>query len=301
MVSELFPSAPPYEGMHPIIVHFPIGLLLAAPLFLVLAMVWKGQSRGFLLSTLILCLAGTGMMLLAQNSGEAAERAAEGVLSGSPGAAATLNRHEDLAEVTQRLFYALCGVLAAATIVYWRFHERASASLRIIGGAILLVLYAGPALALVNAAALGGALVHEHGVLAVRPAPTPAPEALLTPNAPAGLAIPTDPPRGLSTVMGEVQERHDILVATERNGWIPASAAEDPATVARRVAELLSKLQEDERVAARPPDFQTMLKESSKAALDLQAALLTNEPASVRSERLAALAASCSRCHDQFR
>jgi uncharacterized membrane protein len=158
----LFPPVPPYEGLHPIVVHFPIALLFIVPVFLLLAAIWKSQSRGMLLAALIVCSLGTLSAFFAVATGEATESYAHAV----PHAAQTLDRHEDLAELARNLYVGVTILLAVVVIVLWRHVERIGAIARwgvVLG---LLLVMAAPMLVLMNAAHAGGVLVHVHGVKA---------------------------------------------------------------------------------------------------------------------------------------
>jgi uncharacterized membrane protein len=162
MGPNLFPPVPPYEGLHPIVVHFPIALLLLVPVFLLLAAIWKSQSRGMLLAALIVCSLGTASAFFAVATGEATESFAQAV----PHAHQTLERHEELAELARNLYIGVTLVLAVVVIVLWRRVERIGAIARwgVVCG--MLLVMAAPMLVLMNAAHAGGVLVHVHGVKA---------------------------------------------------------------------------------------------------------------------------------------
>ena len=65
---------PPWNHLHPAIVHFPIALLSVAPLLVLVGLFWSAQRRGIHTAALILLVLGVGGLLLAMESGEAAER-----------------------------------------------------------------------------------------------------------------------------------------------------------------------------------------------------------------------------------
>jgi uncharacterized membrane protein len=160
MTPSLFPPLPSYEGLHPIVVHFPIALLLVTPLFILLAMAWKSQSRAMLLTALILSALGTAGAFLALNTGEATERFAELV----PAAGPVLESHEELAEIAAKLAAGVTLVLGIVAAVYAKVHERVRTPLRLGGGVVLLLLAGAPSLTIARAAHEGGVLVHLHGV-----------------------------------------------------------------------------------------------------------------------------------------
>ena len=74
---SLLPPVPPWEGLHPIVVHLPIGILLAVPLLIILGLFCKAHSRGFFYSAMVLMIVGTMGAYLAYFSGEATAQVAE--------------------------------------------------------------------------------------------------------------------------------------------------------------------------------------------------------------------------------
>lgn len=162
ILAEILPPIPPYEGLHPIVVHFPIALLSIAPVFVLLAAVWKSQTRSMLAASLVLCVLGTAFAFLALSTGEATEQFAEAISA----AKATLHEHEELAEMARNLFIGITILLGVATLIVWRVHDRLKPAGRWIGTAVLLAAFAFPLITLANAAHEGGKLVHLYGVRA---------------------------------------------------------------------------------------------------------------------------------------
>ena len=108
------PPIPSWQAIHPLIVHFPIALLLIAPLFIVIGVVRKPErSFPFLLVALILMALGTVATFVAASSGEAAGELAENI----PQAKAVLEQHEELAETTEIAFSALTLIFASILFV----------------------------------------------------------------------------------------------------------------------------------------------------------------------------------------
>jgi uncharacterized membrane protein/cytochrome c556 len=313
MISDLFPPIPPYDGLHPIVVHFPIALLLTVPFFVVLASIWKSQSRSLLLSALILCLLGTGLTYLATSTGESAEQFAETV----PGIGSTLDEHEDLADLSQKLFLGVCALMIAVTGLYWKYHGSTSTSLRFIMAAIVLILYAGPSLVLVNAASLGGRLVHEHGakarLSAIQVAPGVAnggggpivigllPRASTDDSMQADATPPNTRRSGLAKTMADVNEVMDRLKVVQNADW-KSSQDPDPASEAASLADMLGMLQDDDRVKSKPSDFHALLKAASAEASALGRMLSEAEVDPEKlSNQLTRIEQSCTHCHEQFR
>lgn len=164
------PPIPQWDGAHPIIVHFPIVLLAVAPLFVVLAMACKPASRWFAISALLVMLLGAGAVVLASNSGEAAEPYAEAVA----GAHDTLERHEELAEQATVTFLVLAAVYFAIVAAQLWLGEKVKHPLVAAAHGVFLVPYVLGLLLLANVAHEGGRLVHEHGVRAPMSGVTPA-------------------------------------------------------------------------------------------------------------------------------
>lgn len=162
------------DGFHPLVVHFPVALLLVAPLLILFGLVWRGRVQGLMAAALVLMALGTAGTYLAVASGEAA-----GEMADKSGAVASvIERHEALAERT-RLLFTLLTVAFAALLFVPRLRGRAVPP-RVFAAATLvfLVLYGFGALSLANTAHQGGRLVHELGVRAVMP---PSPSAAAAP------------------------------------------------------------------------------------------------------------------------
>ena len=157
-----FPPIPTWDGLHPIITHFPIALLLVAPVFLVLALLLKTHEKGLLIATAVTMILGVVGAFVAVSTGEAAGELAERM----PGVEAAIERHEELAELARNLFAGLAGLLGV--IVVWRLVMKSTRRAPfIVVGILYLALHAGASLVLANAAHEGGRLVHEFGVRAM--------------------------------------------------------------------------------------------------------------------------------------
>ena len=161
----MLPAIPAWNALHPLIVHFPIALLLVAPVFvLVGAALRPEKSRPFLLSALLLMVLGTAAAYVAVGTGEAAGRLAERSLVIN----ATLATHQHLAERTRMIFTALTALFALIVLLPVGLNQRQ----RLVTTAmplLFLALYGAGVFNLVNTAHNGGRLVHEFGVHAVMP------------------------------------------------------------------------------------------------------------------------------------
>jgi uncharacterized membrane protein len=158
---------PTIDSAHPIIVHFPIALLLVAPLFVVIGLVLHKRGTPFRVSALILMVLGTIGTFVAVLTGEAAGELA----IKTPDIAGAIGHHEEMAERT-RLFFSILTVVFAAILVAPRFVPalRKRAWIPVTATLVFLGAYMGAALLLVNTGHEGGRLVHEYGVRALLPA-----------------------------------------------------------------------------------------------------------------------------------
>lgn len=178
----MLPPIPTWDAMHPLIVHFPIALLMIVPVLLILGLIWQKHSRGLFLATFVLMVAGTIGIYVAMSTGEAGEERAEKI----PAAEVVLEQHEELAETTRTIFTALtlifAAMLFAAPLLRKRIQKNyqlqtttepaedesflLSRKTSMIATAAFLVFYLAGIVTLANTAHQGGRLVHEFGVQA---------------------------------------------------------------------------------------------------------------------------------------
>lgn len=165
----MFPPVPSWDAMHPLVVHFPIALLLVAPVFVVMAAVWRRYELPLGVSALTLMVLGVIGAFVAVATGEAGEGAVR-----TAAAEAALERHEELAEIVEATFATLAGafaviVFAPPVLRRWRHlppAPRLAGAVRAAVYFVFLVVYAIGCLILASAAHEGGRLVHELGVRA---------------------------------------------------------------------------------------------------------------------------------------
>jgi uncharacterized membrane protein len=162
----MFPPIPSWDAIHPLLIHFPIVLLLISPLFIAIAAALRPPgNRPYMTSALITLVLGTAGLFLAASSGEDAADLAD--RSGPVNAA--LATHEHLASTSEIVFTALLILFVSVylwPIVSRRPQTRLSSSTAPL---VFLVAYSVGLVYLVNTAHAGGRLVHEFGVHAMLP------------------------------------------------------------------------------------------------------------------------------------
>jgi uncharacterized membrane protein len=158
--STMLPPIPDWNGLHPLVVHFPIALLLVAPLLILFSLIPGRFAQGLSLSALGLIVLGTIGAWVAVSTGEAAEDFAKGIAGAEP----VLDRHEDLAEIARNAFTVLslvyAGLVTTGIFVRKSLPKYLMPSLT----GVFLVGYGAACIVLANAAHQGGRLVHEFGV-----------------------------------------------------------------------------------------------------------------------------------------
>lgn len=161
------PPWPTWDSLHPLIIHFPIALLLLSPLFILISAVLSpAKGRPYMGAALLTLVLGTCSLFIAVSTGHAASDLAErgGAVD------AVLEMHESLASKTQIVFAGLSvillGIFAVPKIVR-REEDRIFSTLLPLA---FLSLYSVGILFVVNTAHAGGRLVHEFGIHAMVPA-----------------------------------------------------------------------------------------------------------------------------------
>jgi uncharacterized membrane protein len=168
------PPVPSWDALHPLIIHFPIALLLVVPVLIVVGLVARAEKgRGWFLAALLLMVLGTASTYVAVATGEAAGQLADR----TPAVSALLEHHEELAETVRLSFTVLTVVFAAIlfvpTLLRRQLRRATAAALTVV----FLGFYGAGALLLANTGHAGARLVHEQGVTALMPAaPLPAGE-----------------------------------------------------------------------------------------------------------------------------
>ncbi|HWP02965.1 MAG TPA: DUF2231 domain-containing protein [Gemmatimonadaceae bacterium] len=156
------PPVPPWEGLHPLVIHFPIALLFIVPLFVLFGMFAPRHAPAWRLAGLLTLALGTVAAFVATATGEASAEIAERTAA----AHAVLERHEEMGEFVRNLFAGLTVVYAALIVVTQVVRAKWMPAASLWGASVFLLVYLGSLVALANAAHEGGRLVHEFGVRA---------------------------------------------------------------------------------------------------------------------------------------
>jgi uncharacterized membrane protein len=170
----MLPPWPGWDAAHPLVVHFPVALLMIAPLFVVLAILSPKHAGALSFSALVLLVLGTAAAFVAVETGEATAELALHTDAITP----VLAHHEELGHLTRNVFTVLTTLYAIVLIVPFVSKKAARPAFRVAANVVMLALLAAGSLLVANTGHLGGRLVHELGVRAMwPPAPAAAPQA----------------------------------------------------------------------------------------------------------------------------
>jgi uncharacterized membrane protein len=159
------PPWPGWDGLHPLVIHFPIALLMVAPVFVLLALVLRRYSVEFSRAALVLLALGTLATYVAVSTGEAAGQLADH----TDAINAVISQHEEMAETTRNASTVLTLLYAMFLLAPGPLRRLRAPALALATNVVFLVALAGATLLVVNTAHQGGRLVHQLGVHAIMP------------------------------------------------------------------------------------------------------------------------------------
>ncbi len=163
MISSWFPALPPWDGIHPLVVQFPVALLLVAPLLALVGLLLKPYWRVLALGSLGLMVLGTLTLWLAAGSGHAAGQ----LVDRTPELARAIARHEALGTAARGLFTVLTLAYAALLLLPGWFRGAERTPVRAAVHVVFLALYVTCTGVLAHTADSGGHLVHAYGLRAM--------------------------------------------------------------------------------------------------------------------------------------
>jgi uncharacterized membrane protein len=167
----MLPPWPGWDGLHPLVVHFPIALLLVAPVFVLMALLSPGRTATFGVPAVVLLALGTIAAFVSVESGEAAAELA----TRTEAVTQVLERHSSLAETVTWLFAVMTvayGLAVAGLLRVKRFSRPSYAF--VVHGVFLALMLAGAGM-VANTAHQGGVLVHGLGVRSMLAQPVNSP------------------------------------------------------------------------------------------------------------------------------
>lgn len=311
------PPIPSWDGLHPLMIHFPIALMFVAPIFVVLAVLIRKHAGGLLLAASGLMVISAVTAIMAVSTGEAASGLAEKV----PGAGAILENHEKLGEQARTLTVLLALAMCAGTVGYIFKADKAPGKLWLGLAGLYLLGHGFGAIVIAKAGHEGGRLVHEVGVKAwAKPGGVGGAgsgggggerknEREEKDDERRAMGGPTVPGGGVSNVVrGEsvksAMRRADKLLDSVLDGKVESwSKPSEHAGKAKELEELLRGLMTNQRVKEKPEDFRKMMESSIAHAGELRALLLQQPKAEAKTidGQFEKLAASCEDCHAKYK
>lgn len=149
-----------WGSIHPLVIHFPIVLLLIVPLFILAGLLFPKQNKNLFGTALVLLWCGVLAIFLSVATGEIASEA----VPKTSEAFSTLKLHYNLAELSRNIFAALAAVFTLYFFLLSLLEKKLKTSLHMILVLLYILAYSACLLILANTAHQGGKLVHKYGV-----------------------------------------------------------------------------------------------------------------------------------------
>ncbi len=166
---QQFPPIPAWEALHPLIIHFPIVLLLMSPLFIAIsAILPPSKGKPFMMTAIFLLLLGTASLFIARSTGKEAAKLVEP--KGTMGT--VLETHRNFASETIIVFSQLSIILLGIFLLPRILRQRETRLFSTVLPLTFLAFYLGGIVFLLNTAYTGSRLVHQLGVHALISATT---------------------------------------------------------------------------------------------------------------------------------
>lgn len=156
------PKPPVWEGMHPLIVHIPVAVLMIVPLFIIIGIIWRDKAKCHFTVALILMVIGTIGTYFSVASGEAAMQLAKR----SEEINSVLADHETLAMWTRTIFSILT-IIYIALIVFLYSKKEINPKITSFIHLIFLGVYCLGVFFLTLTGHQGARLVHEFGIQSI--------------------------------------------------------------------------------------------------------------------------------------
>jgi uncharacterized membrane protein len=179
-----------WDAFHPLVVHFPIALLVVAPVMVLVGLIFRTHRNGFFLSAAVLMVLGTIAAYLSISTGEAAAQLADR----TPAINRVLAEHQVQAENVRKWFTVLSVLWLALMVGLHLGREKIQTWLRVSLPVVFLGFYLVGVSQLATMAHAGGRLVHTFGLRASLPdEKEPVQNALLKAQSAPQLAVVTRP------------------------------------------------------------------------------------------------------------